>query len=138
MQLVIIESPFAASSKFTVEAHIDYARLCMKDSLLRGEAPYASHLLYTQEGILDDQIPAERDAGIRAGFAWKHLPNVLTVFYTDCGISSGMQLALDYCERHKLPYEIRSIHNDSSNPERASLLREGHYRQFATRFLQVR
>jgi hypothetical protein len=50
MKKVIIESPFAGD----VKKNIEYARKCMRDSLLRGEAPLASHLLYTQDGILDD------------------------------------------------------------------------------------
>ena len=55
MELVVLESPFAGN----VEMNIHYARACMADCLARGEAPFASHLLYTQPGILDDDIPEE-------------------------------------------------------------------------------
>lgn len=110
MKLIIIESPFAPSEKHTVDEHIDYARLCMHDSLLRGEAPYASHLLYTQESVLDDTVPEERKLGIEAGFAWKHVEGVLTVFYTDLGYSNGMKQAIEYCRVNNLPYELRSLH----------------------------
>lgn len=41
MVKVILESPYAGD----VEKNIEYARLCLKDSLLRGESPIASHLL---------------------------------------------------------------------------------------------
>lgn len=41
---VIIESPFAGE----VEENIKYARQCLRDSILRGEVPFVSHLLYTQ------------------------------------------------------------------------------------------
>lgn len=109
MQLVIIESPYAPTDLVSVEEHVDYARACMKDSLLRGEAPYASHLLYTQDGVLDDTVPEEREKGILAGFAWKHSPNVLTVFYTDYGYSSGMKMAIEYCRKNNLQYELRSL-----------------------------
>lgn len=51
----------------------------MLDALDRGEAPYASHLLYTQ--MLDDTIPAERELGIKAGFAWGD--GVRRVYYSD-------------------------------------------------------
>ena len=107
MNIVIIESPFAGD----VEGNIKYARACMRDSLLRGEAPYASHLLYTQEGVLDDLIPSEREMGIYAGFEFKHNPDVLTVFYTDNGWSGGMKLALDYCIKHGMKYEERTLTN---------------------------
>ena len=47
---VILESPYAGD----VETNLRNARAAMRDCLLRGEAPYASHLLYTQPGVLDD------------------------------------------------------------------------------------
>lgn len=100
---VVLESPFAGD----VEANITYARKCMRDMLLRGEAPYASHLLYTQEDVLDDLIPDERKLGIEAGFAWKHIPGVHTVFYTDLGFTKGMELALGYITAHGMSYEFR-------------------------------
>lgn len=62
MRKAIIESPFAGD----VETHLTYGRRAMKDCLDRGEAPYASHLLYTQSGILDDTVPAERELGMKA------------------------------------------------------------------------
>lgn len=52
MKRVILESPYAGD----VERNLTYARECVRDSLSRGEAPIASHLLYTQEGILKDEI----------------------------------------------------------------------------------
>ena len=39
--LVIIESPYMGN----VKSNVAYARKCMSDSLLRGESPFASHLL---------------------------------------------------------------------------------------------
>ena len=90
MKLTIIESPFAPTNGHTVEANINYARRCMADSLARGEAPYASHLLYTQPGVLDDTVPAERRLGIDAGFAWG-AQAVRVAVYSDYGITRGMQ-----------------------------------------------
>ena len=75
MTLVIIESSFAGD----MERNIKYARRCMRDSLIRGEFPFASHLLYTQEGILDDTKPDERKLGIEAGFEWGSL-RILLLF----------------------------------------------------------
>ena len=59
-KLVYLESPYAGD----VNKNIKYARLCMKDSLDRGEYPFTSHLLYTQENILDDNDPVERTLGM--------------------------------------------------------------------------
>ena len=47
-KFVIIESPFAGN----IRKNINYARKCMKDCLMKGEYPFASHLLYTQKGII--------------------------------------------------------------------------------------
>lgn len=104
-KLCVLESPFAGD----VEANVLYAQKCMHDMLLRHEAPYASHLLYTQPNVLDDTIPEERELGIYAGFAFKHMEGVHTIFYTDLGISGGMQLALDYCKEHGMSFELRSL-----------------------------
>ena len=86
MERVILESPFAGD----VETNVRYARLCLRDSLNRGEAPYASHLLYTQPEVLNDDNAEERDWGINAGFQWRAAAHK-TVVYTDLGISRGME-----------------------------------------------
>jgi len=104
-RVVVIESPYAGD----IAANLKYARLCMASSLGRNEAPFASHLLYTQEGVLDDSKPEERKLGIEAGFAWKLLPGVVTVFYVDKGWSGGMLKAHKFCIDNNLPFEIRRL-----------------------------
>lgn len=106
---VILESPFAGHTPEVVATHVDYARAAVRDSLLRGEAPLASHLLYTQPGILDDTVPAERKQGIDAGHAWLGSADRVVV-YADHGISSGMQLAINRAERLRVPVELRYLH----------------------------
>lgn len=105
---MIVESPFAADSASGVEANIEYARRCVRDSLGRGEAPIASHLLYTQPGILDDDVPEERQLGIDAGLAWRAVAEA-SVVYTDRGISRGMGYGIKAAEKAGLPVEFRSI-----------------------------
>lgn len=85
VRLVVIESPYAGD----VEANVAYARRAVADSLARGEAPIASHLLYTQPGILDDLNPLERAQGISAGLAWSCKAD-FAAFYVDRGWSRGM------------------------------------------------
>lgn len=104
MRLVIVESPFAGD----VDANVAYARAAMADCLARGEAPYASHLLYTQPGVLDDDIPEQRALGIDAGLAWGEMADA-TVVYTDLGISSGMDQGIARAEAAGRPVEFRSI-----------------------------
>lgn len=104
MKLVIIESPYAGD----VETNVAYARACVRDSLLRGEAPIASHLLYTQPGILDDDILDERQHGIDAGLAWRAVAQGCVV-YTDRGISRGMEYGIAAATAAGLPVEYRTL-----------------------------
>jgi hypothetical protein len=107
--LAVIESPYAADTLEGVEANLTYARRAMKDSLARGEAPIASHLLYTQPGILDDKIEHERNLGINAGLVWARHAK-LAAFYIDLGWSRGMYQAWNYYQALKIPVEKRSLH----------------------------
>lgn len=102
--IVILESPYAGD----VERNVRYARACLRDCLLRGEAPYASHLLYTQPGVLDDSVLAERALGIEAGFAFRPAA-AMTVVYTDLGISHGMRLGVDDAVRFGRLVEYRTL-----------------------------
>lgn len=105
MKLVIIESPY----KGDIERNVKYARECVKDSLMRGEAPLASHLLYTQEGILDDNVPEERTLGILAGLSWTKVAEK-HVFYIDHGMSSGMMIARSSAIINGVDIEYRNIY----------------------------
>ncbi|WP_024898756.1 hypothetical protein [Brucella rhizosphaerae] len=100
--LVIIETPYSGD----VEANTAYARACLLDSLRRGEAPIASHLLHTQ--VLDDLKPYERSLGIEAGLTWYRVATKCVV-YSDRGISAGMKMGIDRAGRHGVAVEYRSI-----------------------------
>jgi hypothetical protein len=102
MRRVILESPYAGD----VFANLNYARRCMRDSLMRGESPIAGHLLYTQ--ILDDKNLEERQLGIDAGLAWLAYADAM-VLYIDRGISPGMRAAMQLAQRSAVPTELRCI-----------------------------
>ena len=104
MRLVILESPYAGD----VEANVLYARRCLRDCLLRGEAPLASHLLYTQPDVLDDYKEGERRLGIEAGLAWGPHAEA-TVVYIDKGISSGMQTGIERAKKEGRIVEMRTL-----------------------------
>jgi hypothetical protein len=104
MRRVVVESPFAGD----IDANMKYARACIRDCLMRGESPVASHLLLTQDGILDDTNPIERAVGINAGHAWMHGAHAIVV-YTDRGISEGMKAGIRSAEFHRLTIEYRSL-----------------------------
>lgn len=115
MRRVIIESPFRGANAYQQERNRRYALLCMKDSIVRGEAPFLSHLLYTQ--VLDDRIKEERDLGISAGLVWGELAE-LTVVYTDNGISEGMQFGIDHAISLGRIVEYRTIADGSEGIEK--------------------
>lgn len=104
MKRVVIESPYAGD----VELNLRYLRACMHHSITHDEAPYASHALYTQPGVLDDDRPIERELGIVAGFCWRDVAD-LTVVYTDLGITRGMQYGIDDANRKGRPVEYRTL-----------------------------
>jgi hypothetical protein len=72
-----------------------YARAAMLDALERGEAPFLSHLLYTQ--VYDDDDAEERRKGMEAGIELSHRllldEDTCHVFYVELGVSSGMKAA---------------------------------------------
>ena len=118
-KLVIMESPYAGD----VDRNINYARACVRDCLLRNEAPLASHLLYTQEGILDDTNPEERRLGIAAGLAWLSRASK-SVVYTDYGISEGMKQGIKAAEDADITVEYRSLY-EKNNVVRNVSFRKG-------------
>ena len=108
MRRVIVESPFAGNDDAETTANVDYARACVADCLRRGESALASHLLYTQPGVLRDGVPAERELGIAAGLAWVSVADA-TVVYVDRGVSGGMLRGIAAAEAAGIPVIRRSL-----------------------------
>lgn len=104
MKRVIIESPYAGD----IERNLTYLRAAMRDCILRGEAPFASHGLYTQPGVLRDELPNERSLGIHAGHQWIYVADLVAV-YKDLGISSGMQHGIAIAQQAGRPIEYRNL-----------------------------
>jgi hypothetical protein len=100
MKLVILESPYAGRGSWWGARlwdriqNVRYARACLRHSLKAGEAPIASHLLYTQPGVLDDDVPDERKLGIDAGLAWRAVAEG-SIVYIDRGMTKGMRYGID-------------------------------------------
>ena len=103
-RLLILESPYAGET----EDNKAYARACIRHSLSLGEAPIASHLLYTQPGILDDNDPEQRRRGIRAGLAWLRVADA-SVVYLDRGVSEGMMEGISAAVEAGVPVEYRNL-----------------------------
>lgn len=108
MPRVFLCSPFTASTKQGIAENIVFARKCMADCLKKGEAPFASHLLYTQPGVLNDHIPTEREAGMAAGNRFLHVCDRV-VAYIDRGVSNGMRRKLRLGLETATPIEFRRL-----------------------------
>lgn len=111
MKFAIIESPFAGD----VEQNVQYAKECMIDSINRGEAPFASHLMYTQ--FLDDDNERQRTIGINAGLEIAKRAD-LTAVYVDMGISRGMRLGIEAARIANREVVYRSLFNDREGTQR--------------------
>lgn len=108
---VYLESPYSGE----IEANTNYAIQCMQDCLLRGEAPFVSHLLYTQEpnvGFVSDYDPKyqtiTREAGIDAAQSFR-LVSDCTVVYMDRGMSSGMEAGIAHAKQIGQKVEFRRL-----------------------------
>ena len=114
MKRVILESPFMGhgrwpwTRRWNRRRNVAYARACLRDTVLRGESAMASHLLWTQPGVLDDDKPAERKLGIEAGLAWGPAAEA-TVAYVDRGWSNGMRAGVARAEQEGRKVEVRVL-----------------------------
>lgn len=102
MRLVILETPYAGN----VTLNLRFIIACVHDALLRGEAPFASHLLYTS--ALNDNVLEQRTLGIQAGLAWGSKADA-TVVYDNLGISPGMKLGIQAAIDLGRPVEYRTL-----------------------------
>jgi hypothetical protein len=102
MKRVFLESPYAGD----IARNLAYVRACMADCLARGEAPFASHALYTQ--CLRDDVPEERTLGMAAGETFRGACEA-TVVYIDFGISRGMRQGIDKALLMGHPIERRRL-----------------------------
>jgi hypothetical protein len=106
MNIVLVESPYAAGTTNKREARetaLHYAAWCMADSCARGEAPIASHLLYT---LVYPEDRAGREQGLARRDELACRVDVVAL-YTDIGETEGMQRP-SFGARH----ETRTLDDD--------------------------
>lgn len=105
-RFVQVESPFASSSAEGYAINIAYARAAVLDSIRRGETPVATHLLFTQPGILREET--ERALGLELALDLLQRVDAVVV-YTDRGVSDGMQAAIREAHRRGIVVEYRRV-----------------------------
>ena len=114
-RIIEVESPYDGPDDQTIRRNILYTRIACRWALERGDYPYASHLFFTQPGILDDKVPAERTLGIEAGKALTRAAAELSVFFLDLGESRGMTYGREAAAEAGRPVEeVRLFDEDMS------------------------
>ncbi len=100
--LVFVASPF----KGDIEKNKRYLKLALKDSIKRGECPYAPHAYLVD--VLDDSNAHEREIGMKIGHEFLKRCDRIAV-YQDLGISSGMNREMDIARLFSVDIELRNI-----------------------------
>lgn len=90
--IVILESPWSGGPQWAEH----YLRRCIRDSIKRGEAPFASHRMYT--AALDDLDPEERALGMGLVLPYLEVADKVVV-YEDYDVSAGMAWGIRNAEK---------------------------------------
>ena len=113
--ITIIESPFGKNTDGsrvdakTLKRNIAYLRAALEDSLMRGEAPFASHGLYPQ--VFDDADAEQRRMGMEAGWEYIRVADQIVVYH-DYGITPGMMGGIERANENGVPVYHRRIISD--------------------------
>jgi len=102
MKLVSLQSPYAGD----INRNTEYAWRALHHSIMLGEAPFASHLLYGL--LLDDSNPHERKIGLSCDHAFLAKCDIVAV-YNDFGVSAGMEEAIDLAHKLGIQIDLRYI-----------------------------
>ena len=116
MRRVIVESPYRGNTGAETARNERYLSACLRDCLLvHGEAPFASHRIYTHDGVLRDGVEEERNLGIEAGLAWGNKADA-TIVYCDYGKTDGMKTGIERARSEHRSVEYRQLGADWEKP----------------------
>lgn len=104
MKLIYVASPYAGD----VERNVEYAKQACRTVVESGHAFFAPHLMYP--AVLNDMVPAERQAGIEMGLTLLHRCDELWCFGPV--VSSGMQAEISEAERLRIPVRRMDVTED--------------------------
>lgn len=108
LELVVLETRYVSEDIATMIKYRKFTLACIRDCLKRGEAPYASHMLFTETNALGEFSPDERAIGMHSGFLWGSNA-VKTVVYTDLGLGLGMQQGIKSAQEVGRSVEYREL-----------------------------
>lgn len=118
MKRIYVCSPFRGQTGSAVEidANVQHAREACKLVVEQGDCPIAPHLLFTQ--FLDDDVPSQREAGIRCGLALLATCDELYLWPRVAGeISKGMAAEVEAAKAIGIPVVslVRGYHPGTDN-----------------------
>ncbi len=116
---IFVCSPLRADNINTVEMNIVNVKAWCKHIAVLGHAPFAPHLFYTQ--FLSDEIPIEREAGIRCGLEF--LKTCDALWYFGHTISSGMMTEIAAAKEAGIP--VRDGFGASFKETRTEFIKQG-------------
>lgn len=94
-KVIYVCSKYKGNVKENTKRAIEYCRAIYKE----GHIPIAPHLYLPR--FLNDNDPKEREQALELGL--KALKHCDEIWVFDSDISSGMQLEIDFAEKHKIP-----------------------------------
>lgn len=103
---VIICTPFMAEDPALAEKMKRYGKRATRDSIIKNEAPLASHLFFYS--VLSDKDPIERDIGLQSQLSWLKVADIVAV-YVDFGITPAMKVAINNAKLLQKKIEYRTI-----------------------------
>lgn len=106
-KLAVIESPWAGLDAGSKAKH--YLKQCIRDSLARGEIPWASHAMLAWTEALYEGDEEQRAEGLLVNKKMILKADVVAI-YVDKGKSGGMKEAETWARMHGITVEIRNIY----------------------------
>lgn len=89
-----------------MEENAETARALCRAAMGAGVAPYAPHVFFPAIG-LNDEVPADRSAGMKCGLSWLAMADELWVFalgYDEC--SEGMKREVEAAMKCSVPLDV--------------------------------
>lgn len=107
VKLVVIESPWAGLDAGPQAKH--YLKQCIRDSIARGELPWASHAMFAWTEALYEGDEEQRAEGLILNKKMILRADMIAI-YTDKGKSAGMKDAETWAKMHGKNVEYRTIY----------------------------
>lgn len=108
LKMVVLETRFVSKDIKTMIMYRKFTLACIRGCLKRGEALYASHMMFAETNTLDEFSAEELTLGMVAGFLWSNQATK-TVVYTDLGIGKGIAKGIETAKLNSKEIEYKTL-----------------------------